>query len=200
MGRIPEELACDEIINFDKRMKRIFEENPLRRALTGKYGELRVAADLKRRGFTVEQVEGNLTPYDLVVNGHKLEVRTSEVKHERAFPKNVSAWGWRLQSRGRDGTPKEIKWEYIILVQLLDSWKRYRIHLLSKGQVEEVSETHFAGYQTVARVIYLFLSRKDFKEAREHDKNNMITKACIEFNANPLKYKIDWNELKKLLS
>src|SRR5438132_4287203 len=97
---VKERIACEEIIRFDKRMKEILGENPLRKALMGKYGELLTAALFKERDFDVSrESSGNLTSYDLQVNQYKIEVRTSELKKERAFPKNILAWGWKLQAR-----------------------------------------------------------------------------------------------------
>ena len=182
------------ILNFDKDMKLINNGiNPVRKALMGYYGEIIVASEFRKRGVSVER-KGNLTGYDLLVNGKKIEVRTSEIKIERAFPNKITAWGWKLQSTNRKKEPKPINYDIIVLVKLKGNWKDYELFMLSHKEVEEVGITKFSGYQTVARVIYLF--KNPLKEAIKKDKNKMITKKCIEFNKNPKKFIINWNRLK----
>jgi len=188
--------ACRDIIVFDKKMKELFGNNPLRKALIGKYGEILVINEFKRRGFDVKTA-GNLTSYDLIVNGYKIEVRTSEVKRERAFPEKIRAWGWKLQTRNRSKEPKEIKYNFIILVQLYDDWTKFKLYLLSREQIEKMKETYFTGYQTVARAIYLF--QNNLKEAVATDKHKMITRTCIKFNKNPSKFMLDWTLIRKIL-
>lgn len=181
-----EEQACSEIRSFDARMKDILGKNPLRKSLMGKYGELLVASWFKKKGFDVSKVEGNLTSYDLIVNGQKIEVRSSELKRERAFPENIQAWGWKLQTRDRGEKPKKIKYDYIILAQLFENWEKYNLYVFSKNEIEIMRPTFFTGYQTVARAIYLFKNK--LKEAQKYDKHKMITKECIKFNKNPKRY------------
>ena len=191
-----ENKACEYILDFDRKMKKLFEgENPLRKALMGKYGELLVADEFKKRGFSVE-VEGNLTSYDLIIEGKKVEIRTSEVKRERAFPKSIKAWGWKLQTNDRNRNPKELKYDVIVLVQLFDDWKKYNLYILSREEVESMRITSFSGYQTVARGIYLF--ENDLEEARKVDRHEMITEKCEDFNNHPKKYLLKWGRMKDI--
>jgi len=194
-----EERGCDSILRFDKEMKEIFNgENPIRKAIMGYYGELVVANELKKLGFDNVIRKGNLTGYDLSIDNKKIEVRTSELKKERAFKKDMPAWGWKLQTNDRKGNPKEIKYDFIILVKLENDWHNYQLFMFSKDEIESMKLSYFSGYQTVARVIYFFFNCLDkaieYDERRKGDK--MITEQCIEFNRNPNKYKPDWNKLK----
>ena len=110
----------------------------------------------------------------------------------------MPAWGWKLQTNDRKGNPKEIKYDFIILVKLENDWHNYQLFMFSKDEIESMKLSYFSGYQTVARVIYFFFNCLDkaieYDERRKGDK--MITEQCIEFNRNPNKYKPDWNKLK----
>src|SRR5580704_5985735 len=98
------EKACEEIISFDSKMKAIFSTtNPLRKALMGKYGEFVVAKEFQTRGQHPKGLGGNLTSYDLEIGSTRIEVRTSELKRERAFPELIRAWGWKLQTYDNKG-------------------------------------------------------------------------------------------------
>lgn len=167
--------------------------DPLRKAIMGYYGERVAAKEFEKKRFKVER-KGGLSGYDLIVNGKKIEVRSSEIKKERAFPKKISAWGWKLQTMNKNGKPKLIKYDFVVLVKLQETWEKYQLFMLSKKEVMEVSRTKFKGYQTVARVIYLF--KNSLKEAKKCDKYKMITKKCEEFNLNPKKFLINLNRLK----
>jgi len=197
--RLQLERACNEIIKFDSRMKRLFGENPLRKQLMGKYGELLVASLFKRRGHKIStEAAGNLTSYDLIVDGRKIEVRTSEIKKERAFPDPIRAWGWKLQTNDKNGAPKNLKYDFIILVRLFNRWDRFKLYILSKKQVMDVKVTRFRGYQTVARVIFLF--KNPLRLARRLDSHRMITESCADFNRCPSKFQLKWNRIRTILS
>src|ERR1700731_3463106 len=98
------------------RMKSIFPAaNPLRKPLMGKYGEFVVAKEFEKRGHYSTRLGGNLSSYDLEIDGDKIEVRTSELKKERAFPDQIRAWGWKLQTYDRKGNLRPVKWDSIFL-------------------------------------------------------------------------------------
>jgi len=184
----------DIILEFDKNMKSLNSGiNPLRKCVMGYYGEVLVANEFKKRGFNIQK-KGGQAGYDLIVNGMNVEVRASEVKIERAFPKKITAWGWKLQTRDKNKNPKPIKYDFIILVKLDKDWKNHQLFMFSKKEVEDMKYTYFRGYQTVARVIYLFTNGIEEAINPENNKYDMITSQCIEFNKNPSSFLIDWDK------
>ena len=186
------EKGLNIILQFDREMKEIFGENRVRKSIMGHYGELLVANELIKHDFNVK-FKGNLAGYDLLVNNKKIEIRTSQMKRERAFPERIKAWGWKLQTRDGKKMPIPIKYDFIILVKLNDTWEDYELFMLSKDEVEKIKDTYFSGYQTVARAFYLF--KNPIEEAQRNDKHNMITKECINFNKNTSKFLINWDKL-----
>ncbi len=186
--------VSDIILKFDREMKEANGGvNPLRKSIMGYYGEVIVANELRKRKIGFHE-KGGLAGYDLFVSGKsRLEVRTSAIKNERAFPKSISAWGWKLQTRDRDKNPNPIKYDLIALVKLDEDWRKYDIFMFSKEEVEKMKDTYFGGYQTVARSIYLFSN--PMAEAQRADKHGMITKECIAFNRHPEKFLVDWDRL-----
>ncbi|MBM3247783.1 hypothetical protein FJZ17_04580 [Candidatus Pacearchaeota archaeon] len=181
----------ETILKFDQDMKRINSgKNPLRKSIMGYYGETIVAEEFKKRGFRVEE-KGGQAGYDLSVNNKKIEVRTSEIKKEWAFPKDVRAWGWKLRTRDKNKKPNPIKYDFIILVKLEEDWSNYSLFILSREDVESMGAQYFSGYQTVANAIYLF--KTPIEEAIKFDKerkpcdpklgtSQLITPKCIELN------------------
>jgi hypothetical protein len=162
----------------------------------GYYGEVLMGDELRKRGIPYEK-KGGLAGYDLLVEGRiKLEVRTSELKNERCFPKNIRAWGWKLQKRnmnGEDRSPVPLKYDLVTLVRLKGGWDKYDIFMFSREQVEKMEEIHYGGYQTVAKGIYLF--QNPLEEAIKSDKHHMISRQCRAFNRHPERFLIDWQRL-----
>ncbi|PIT85537.1 hypothetical protein COU36_02700 [Candidatus Micrarchaeota archaeon CG10_big_fil_rev_8_21_14_0_10_59_7] len=168
----------------------------------GKYGEFIAIKEFKAHAFRVGERGGNLTSYDFIVNNQKIEVRTSELKHERAFPNDISAWGWKLQTRDRKGREKPIGYDFIVLVQLLEPWNKYALYLFSKSEIEKMPATYFRGYQSVARVLYLFKNRKHLEnaiksESKRKRNEKMITRAVLDFNKNPKKHLLHWQRVRR---
>lgn len=197
------------LLKFDREMKAANNgENPLRKSIMGYYGESIVAKEFKEKGFEVKE-KGGLAGYDLLINNKRIEVRTSEIKKEWAFPNSIRAWGWKLRTRDKNKKPNEIKYDFIVLVKLEDDWSNYTLFILSKEDVEKMGVQYFNGYQTVATAIYLF--KTPIAEALEFDNkrkpcnpelgtSQLITNKCLELNKNPSKFIINWQGIGKLLN
>ena len=186
------------ILEFDRKMRKVRGgDYPVRRDVMGYYGEVLMGDELQKRGIPYEE-RGGLAGYDLLVDDRiKLEVRTSELKNERCFPKNIMAWGWKLQKRnmkGEDRSPVPLKYDLVTLVRLKDGWDKYDIFMFQREQVEKMEEIHYGGYQTVAKGIYLF--QNPLEEAIKSDKHHMISRQCRAFNKHPERFLIDWQKLK----
>lgn len=178
---------------FNRKMRDAHEgDYPSRGDVMGYFGEIAAQNELDKRGIPYI-VKGGQAGYDILANGKKLEVRTSQLKSERCFPKNIMAWGWKLQPRNsrENKEPTPLKCDMITLVKLEDDWENYEFFMFSKEEVEKMDEVHYGGYQTVARSIYLF--KNPMEEAIKADKYKMISKQCIEFNKNPEKHILNWD-------
>ena len=196
--RVNMQSKIEIMLEFHKKMREAHMKThkgdyPTRGDVMGYFGELVVRNELKKREIPYT-AKGGQGGYDILANGKKLEVRTSQLKQERCFPKHIKAWGWKLQARDvrKDKKPVPLKYDLISLVKLNDDWDQYDIFLFSKEEVEKMDEIHYGGYQTVARGIYLFPDK--IEKVLPDDKNEMISGQCVEFNWNPKAHLIDWKK------
>lgn len=122
--------------------------------------------------------------YDIeLMNGKKIEIRSSTLKHERSL-KNISVWGWRLQNRkGKYLIP--LKYDRVICIKFKDGLANPECYVFTPSFVKKVGKV--SPFPKVARKIWLYRNSNDMKYASSQRKD-LVTSSEIEFNKKQKKY------------
>jgi hypothetical protein len=87
--------ASKEVMMLARKVKEVKGKVPT--SLVGLAGEFLVMHKLTQKGLEFGS-RGAQAGYDIrLMNGRKLEVRTSQLKDEGLFSEPVELWGWRLK-------------------------------------------------------------------------------------------------------
>jgi len=162
------------------RLKRLIKETIRFRRLTlsmgaggfsqpllGKIGEYYVHLELLKRGVrTIEK--GGHSKYDLHLPKEPsrdechVEVRTSLLKNEGVYPKDILFYGWRVETKG-EKTP--FPFDVLIGVALKKDFSDPQFYLFTKKELLQLQKVNMSRFKNVRRKIHLFPDTLTLKKA-----------------------------------
>ncbi len=185
--------AIKEIIKF----KKIFDPiNPtLPRRLVGELGEYYVLHKLKKLGFRGVEHKGGHAGYDIYLYDidKRIEVRTSLLKNEGSYPKDVMFFGWRVKNR--DQKKGVVKFDFLIGVGLKNSFKKPKFFVFSHKEAFSVGNINIGRFKSVQKKIHLFKDRKALMKAIA-SKPRFVTKYEKFINTHQTKFLDRWDKIK----
>lgn len=186
-------IAIKEIIKF----KKIFDPiNPaLPRRLVGEIGEYYVLRKLKKLGFRDIEHKGGQSGYDIYLGdiNKRIEVRTSLLKNEGTYPKDVIFFGWRVKNR-RQKT-NVAKFDFLIGVALKNSFKKPKFFIFSHKEAFSVGNIDIGRFKSVQKKIHLFKDRKALMKAIA-SRPMFVTKYEKFINTHQAKFLERWDKIK----
>lgn len=185
--------AIQKILTFKKFFEKINPKLP--RKLVGDLGEYFVYDELKKRGKKVELKSGQ-SGYDILVDDKiRVEVRTSLLKNEGIFSKEINFWGWRIENRNQK---KNEKFDFLVCVAFDDSWKNPKFYIFSYGEAYSVEEYPDKGWRftNVKRGLRLFPSIEIMNQAIKL-KPMLVVNKEREINLNIKNFENCWSKISK---
>lgn len=139
--------------------------------IKGYIGELYVYKLLKNNPHLIVEHLGNQSGYDIKVNDGqiRIDVKTSTLKNEYGFAKEVFYWGWALKSRSK----KKISCTHFVLVALDQRYKAIKFYILKSGHVAKFpsSAGQFGSIQNSFIVPKKAIVIRQLKKLAKKDKN-----------------------------
>jgi hypothetical protein len=144
--------AIQAILNLVDALKDV---GPLPRGLIGTLGELYFAQQLDGTGQTYKY-RGGSASVDFIVNGKKVEVKTSSLKNESLYPEGIDFWGWSV--------PSERKKFTTLICIALDKDLAPTFYSFSRDQALSVPDVDL-GWLGVRKKIHLFRDQDTYRQA-----------------------------------
>ncbi len=156
-------------------------------------GEFYCLKELSNR-FKVVQPKGGQGSYDIRVGEHnkRIEVKTSTLKNEGLYDKQVKLWGWTVS---RVGQKKEHKFDILLGVALDDSWRKpeYYIFNYDEAYVNN-SNVQLKRFKSIQKKIHIFEDKKDLVHAQSISPNE-ITEREVYFNLHKSEFLNGWDKI-----
>jgi hypothetical protein len=183
--------AIDCIIRFKKSIDKFDPKIPNK--LVGDIGEFYALCELQRKGFSVIH-KGGQAGFDIYLNNlnKRIEVRTSLLKNEGVYPKEILFYGWRVKNRNQK---KEKKFDILIAVGLDDTFTKPRFYLFTYKEAFSVGDVNIGRFKNVQKKIHVFKNENLYKAALK-SKPALVTKFERYINQHQSEFLNNWKKLK----
>jgi len=159
--------------------------------LVGLCGELLVKMKLAEKGISFKS-KGGQGGYDIrLENGKKIEVRSSLLKNEGLYPKDVRFFGWRIKKRG-----KEVGFDYLLCVAFDDDLANPKIYLFTKEEALKAGDVEIPRFKGVQKKLHLFRSHQEMEKAVRY---NPRIVSNWEVEVNKLKHEFEFEKRWEIL-
>ena len=126
---------------------------------------------------------------ELEDSGKRIEVRSSLLKNEGIYPKDVMFYGWRIKDEG-----KEVKYDYLVCVAFDEELANPRFYIFTKDEALQAGDVDIPRFKKVQKKLHLFRSIEEMEKAvRERPK--YVTKWERKVNLNRSRYEDRWHIL-----
>ena len=157
--------------------------------LIGLCGELLVKSKLIENNIRFTS-RGGQAGFDIELqSGNKIEVRSSLLKNEGIYPKDIMFYGWRIKDRGREG-----KYDYLVCVALDGGLTDPRFYIFTRDEAVKAGDVKIPRFGEVQKKLHLFRSIEEMEKAIE-EKPDYVTEWEREVNRNREKYENRWEIL-----
>ena len=181
-----------EIINFKKAVDEIGSTR-LPHKLIGELGEFYVINKLQSLGYKNIEHKGGHSRYDILLKDQdvKIEVRTSLLKNEGLYPKDIDFFGWRVKTKNQK---KDHKFDILIGIALPGSFKVPKFYLFTHKETEKLDIVTGGRFSNIATKIHLFKNQEILKKAIKA-KPKHVTRFERYINRNPEKFLNQWSKI-----
>ena len=160
--------AIDLILSFKRDFKSLNihpeKKEKVPKKLVSELGELYVIHELMKHFDNVEPYGGQ-AKYDIKVGDKRVEVKTSLLKNDGLYDKQVQFWGWTVIR----ATQKEMKkFDFLVGVPLKDDWSVEGFYIFSYDEaVTNNTEVKIKRYPSISKKIHIFQNDQDFAKAKQ---------------------------------
>ena len=179
-------------MNFKKNIEKFYPKIPNK--LVGEIGELYVLRELEKRGYSLEH-KGGQSGFDILIKNleKKVEVRTSLLKNEGTYPKQVQFYGWRVKNRNQK---KERKFDIMIGVALDKTFTEPKFYIFTYKEAFSVGDVNIGRFKNVQKKIHLFENQRAYKKAVK-SKPALVTKFERYVNTHQSEFLDKWNKIRQ---
>jgi len=183
--------AIKEIIKFKNTFDKINPRVPCR--LVGQLGEYYVLSELEKRGFLL-QPKGGQAGHDIYLPNEdiRIEVKTSLLKNEGLYPKEVKFYGWRVKNRGQK---RDNKFDFLVGIALDDSFTKPKFYIFTRKEAFKVGDVRLGRFNGIQKKITIFENIKAMKNAVKA-KPKYVTEYEKYINKNQEKFLNKWGKIK----
>ncbi|MDE4907163.1 hypothetical protein L0665_00780 [Methanogenium marinum] len=185
------------IISFKENIERSDIESgkkeKIPKKLVADLGEFYCLKELSNR-FKEVQPKGGQGSYDICVGEHnkRIEVKTSTLKNDGFYDKNVDFWGWTVS---RQGQKKEHKFDILIGVALDDSWRRPEYYIFNYEEAFiNNSNVELKRFKSIQKKIHIFQDENDLTVAQSVSPDG-ITENEGYFNRHKSEFLNGWDKI-----
>ena len=188
--------AIDTIISFKNQFETLDIEQKKKekvpKKLVSELGEFYVICQLLQRFNDVEP-KGGQAPYDIKVGDKRIEVKTSLLKNEGLYDKQVQFWGWTVQ---RADQKNNNKFDYLIGVALDSTWKKPTFYIFTFEEAfTKNSDINMKRYPSIRKKIHIFQNEQDLNNTKKKCPLEITDLEC-KIISNPFDYANQWNKIR----
>jgi hypothetical protein len=190
--------AIDTIISFKSQFE-ILDIEPKKKEkvpkkLVSELGEFYVIRQLMQRFNDVEP-KGGQAPYDIRVGDKRIEVKTSLLKNDGLYDKQIQFWGWTVQ---RAGLKDKNKFDYLIGVALNQTWNKPAFYIFTFEEAfTKNPDIKIKRYPSIRKKIHIFQNERDLSIAKKASPLEVTDLEC-NIISNPFDYADQWNKIMDL--
>lgn len=160
--------AIDHILSFkhDFETLNIQPEKKVKvpKKLVSELGELYVIRELLEH-FDNVVPHGGQAKYDINVGKTRIEVKTSLLKNDGLYDKQIQFWGWTVM---RADQKDNKKFDFLIGVSLKEDWSVQGFYVFSHDDaVTNNPDVKIKRYPSIRRKIHIFQNDQDFLKAKQ---------------------------------
>ena len=184
--------AIKTITDFRKAFDVIDPKTP--RRLVGDLGEFYVLQQFKKLGLDPEH-KGGHGGYDIYLkkNNKRIEVRTSLLKNEGVYLKEIEFFGWRVENMNQK---RSEKFDYLVCVALDDKFIKPKFYIFTYKEAFMVDDVNIGRFKNVKKKIHLFKDIKTYKTALKSKQSHLITSYEKKINTKPSLFQDKWRKIK----
>ncbi|ATZ61281.2 MAG: hypothetical protein BME93_04080 [Methanosarcinales archaeon Met12] len=182
--------VIEEIIVRLKKYKSI--GRPLPHGLVSKLGKKCVLDKLNGLGFKKLTPDKRKANIYIDYNGKKINVkiRTSTLKNEGLYPKDVKYWGWTV----KEWDKQEIEYDILVGVALNDDFVGAQFYIFTREEALLIDDIRIKRFKNVQNKIHLFESEEAYRKAIEKPK--IVTKYERYINENKSEFLCKWAKIR----
>jgi hypothetical protein len=179
--------AIKEILRFNDAFYDIDTHVPSK--LLGVLGEYYVLDRLDALGYNSIVYKGGQSGYDILVNGRRVEVRTSLLKNDGGYP-DIYFYGWKVQTKKQ----KKGKFDILVCVALDKTFKKPKFYIFTSKEAFSVDNTENKRYPSLKKHIHLCENKKAYKAAfAAHP--DFVTGFEMYINEFPQEFENQWEKI-----
>jgi hypothetical protein len=179
--------AIKEILRFNEAF---FDINPrVPSKLLGVLGEYYVLDKLEGFGYKDFVYKGGQSGYDILVNGRRVEVRTSLLKNDGNYP-DVYFYGWKVQTKKQ----KKGKFDVLVCVALDKTFKKPKFYVFTSKEAFSVDDREIKRYPSLKKNIHLCESEKAYRAAIAAHLDFVTGFECY-INEHPQEFENRWEKI-----
>lgn len=187
--------AIKIIVEFRKKFNNLDkdENSKVPRKLVGEIGEFYALQKFKQLGFEPKHKGGQGSyDIDLIKINKRIEVRTSLLKNEGVYPKEIYFYGWRVQNKNQKN---DKKFDYLVCIALDNNFIKPKFYVFTYKEAFKVGNVNMGRFRNVKKKIHLFKNKAIYKKALK-SKKKLITLYEQKINNNPFLFKDKWKKIK----
>ena len=159
--------------------------------LVGFCGELLVKSKLAENGIRFLS-KGGQAGFDIELkdSGKRIEVRSSLLKNEGIYPKDIMFYGWRIKNSN-----SKVKYDYLVCVAFDERLTNPRFYVFTRDEALQAGDVSIPRFRNVQKKLHLFRSLEEMEKAVE-ERPSYVTEWERHVNRSRDKYEDRWEILK----
>jgi len=159
--------------------------------LVGLCGELLVKSKLAENGIRFLSKSGQAGfDIELKDSDKRIEVRSSLLKNEDIYPKDIMFYQWRIKDRD-----SEVKYDYLVCVAFDEGLTNPRSYVFTRDEALQAGDVSIPRFKKVQKKLHLFRSIEEMERAIK-ERPKYVTEWERYVNLNSGKYENRWEILK----
>jgi hypothetical protein len=166
--------AIDLILSFKRDFEKLDIESGRKvkvpKKLVSELGEIYVINELLEHFNNVEP-RGGQGKYDIKVGEIRVEVKTSLLKNDGLYDKQLQFWGWTVK---RANQKDNRKFDILVGVTLNKDWKVEGFYIFNFDEAyTQNCDVTITRYPSIMKKIHIFQNERDFSSAQQISPNEV---------------------------
>lgn len=192
------ESAIELIITFKENFERLEIESDKKKKipkrLVADLGEIYCLNELSNR-FDDVTPKGGQGSFDIRVGEYnkRIEVKTSTLKNDGLYKKQIDFWGWTVS---REGQKNEHKFDILLGIALDNSWRNPEFYIFDYDEAYvNNSNVQLKRFKNIQKKIHIFQSEDDLAIAQSISPDE-ITEREVYFNDHKSEFQNAWDKIR----
>jgi hypothetical protein len=194
--------AINLMLSFKKNFQNLDIKNDKKekvpKKLISELGEFYVFRELGKRFKDIE-LKGGQGKFDIRVGKNRIEVKTSTLKFDRLYNKQIEFWGWTVKKARKNDKQKidEQRFDFLVGVALYESWENPEFYVFTFEEAYTKNfDVYVEQYPSIQKKIHIFKNEQDLLNAIEFSHNKVTNQEC-HINRNKSKFLNQWAKIQE---